>query len=176
MAAATPRHQRVAVGLLFESLYASLCRTRPRPRSLPSAGCHPSRVPIFMSVPGTAADVSTSYYDSISTVPGTGPRVRNASEDGSPAHRAPSLPAGGGSWILYPGGRWIDPGPRPVLSATATGSGSGCRISLHRVGGGPHSPIALQPCSPIAWVGGWAIVKTMLKQRQQLCIGDTMWE
>ncbi len=31
-----------------------------------------------MSVPGTAADVSTSYYDSISTVPGTGPRVRGA--------------------------------------------------------------------------------------------------
>ena len=28
-----------------------------------------------MSVPGTAADVSTSYYDSISTVPGTGTRV-----------------------------------------------------------------------------------------------------
>jgi len=26
-----------------------------------------------MSVPGTAADVSTSCYDSISTVPGTGP-------------------------------------------------------------------------------------------------------
>ncbi len=25
-----------------------------------------------MAVPGTAADVSTSYYDSISTVPGTG--------------------------------------------------------------------------------------------------------
>ncbi len=33
-------------------------------------------IPISMSVPGTAADVSTSYYDSISTVPGTGPRVR----------------------------------------------------------------------------------------------------
>jgi len=41
-----------------------------------------------MSVPGTAADVSTSYYDSISTVPGTGPRVRDVHKDGTPAHRA----------------------------------------------------------------------------------------
>ena len=47
-------------------------RTRPLPQPLPPAGCHP-RIPISMSVPGTAADVSTSYYDSISTVPGTGP-------------------------------------------------------------------------------------------------------
>ena len=45
------------------------------PQTLASAGCHP-RIPISMSVPGTAADVSTSYYDSISTVPGTGPRLR----------------------------------------------------------------------------------------------------
>jgi hypothetical protein len=41
-----------------------------------------------MSVPGTAADVAISCSDSISTVPGTGPRVRNALKDGTPAHRA----------------------------------------------------------------------------------------
>ncbi len=29
-----------------------------------------------MSVPGTATELSTSYYDSISKLPGTGPRVR----------------------------------------------------------------------------------------------------
>ena len=42
-----------------------------------------------MSVPGTAADVSISCSDAISTVPGTGPRVRGACEDGTPAHRPP---------------------------------------------------------------------------------------
>ncbi len=31
-----------------------------------------------MSVPGTAADVAISCSDSISTVPGTGPRVPDA--------------------------------------------------------------------------------------------------
>ena len=48
-----------------------------------------------MSVPGTAADVSTSYYDSISTVPGTGPRGRNAPEGGTPVWRAHSPRLGG---------------------------------------------------------------------------------
>ena len=63
-----------------------------------------------MSVPGTAADVSTSYYDSISTVPGTGTpvnRILSLREEvwkfstfdfglstlfeGTPAHRGPSI-------------------------------------------------------------------------------------
>ena len=47
-----------------------------------------------MSVPDTAADVSTSYYDSISTVPGTGPRVRDVLKDGTSAHRAHLAPGG----------------------------------------------------------------------------------
>ena len=44
-----------------------------------------------MAVPGTAADVSTSQYDSISTVPGTGPRDRNASETARPPIAPTSL-------------------------------------------------------------------------------------
>jgi hypothetical protein len=48
-----------------------------------------------MSVPGTAADVSISCSDAISTVPGTGPRFRGAREDGTPGHRAISHRVGG---------------------------------------------------------------------------------
>ena len=47
-----------------------------------------------MSVPGTAADVSTSCSDSVSTVPGTGPRVRHVLENGTLAHYALSLRVG----------------------------------------------------------------------------------
>ena len=68
--------------------------------SLPPAGCHPSRVPISMSVPGTAADVSTSYHDSISTVSGTGSSARNAPEGGTPDHRALSFLGAGGDFQL----------------------------------------------------------------------------
>ena len=55
-----------------------------------------------MSVPGTAADVSISCSDAISTVPGTGPRVRGAREDGTPAYRALSRTgrAGGNYQLL----------------------------------------------------------------------------
>ena len=63
--------------------------------------CHLSRIDVadagagrytlafgyHMAVPGTAADVAISCSDSISTVPGTGPRVRIAREIGTPAHR-----------------------------------------------------------------------------------------
>jgi len=49
------------MGVRFDSLISK--------RTFPNRA---SRVPIFMSVPGTAADVSISYCDSISTVPGTG--------------------------------------------------------------------------------------------------------
>ena len=62
--------------------------------SLPPAGCR-SRIPISMSAPGTAADLSTSYYDSISTVPGTGPDVWKDPLDFSAPmspRRSPRLP------------------------------------------------------------------------------------
>jgi len=48
-----------------------------------------------MSVPGTAADGSISCSGAISTVPGTGPRVRNPLESGTPAHCTHSIRAGG---------------------------------------------------------------------------------
>ena len=63
-----------------------------------------------MSVPGTAADVSISCSVPISTVPGTGPRVRNGPEDGTPAHRALSATGGVGGnlqLLVHPGKREV---------------------------------------------------------------------
>ena len=66
--------------------------------------------------------MSISCSDAISTVPGTGPRVRDVLKGGTPAHRA--LPPGGrvDSFFVL----------RSVtVTATVTGSGSGSRrISL----------------------------------------------
>jgi len=72
---------------------------RPQSSTVSRIVSLPPTHPGTMSVPGTAADVSTSYYDAISTVPGTGPRVRNALEDGTPAHR-PLLSLGVGAHLM----------------------------------------------------------------------------
>jgi hypothetical protein len=56
-----------------------------------------------MSVPGAAADVAISCSVPISTVPGTGSRVLDALEDGTPAQRALYAPGGRGIWNLESG-------------------------------------------------------------------------
>jgi len=63
-------------------------RLTGRPAAVPSSavqGLPPLRMPISMSVPGTAADIPISCSGAISTVPGTGPRAWNQFEDGAPA-------------------------------------------------------------------------------------------
>ena len=56
-----------------------------------------------MSVLGTAANVAISCSNTISTVPGTGSRVLDALEDGTPDQRALYAPGGRGIWNLESG-------------------------------------------------------------------------